>query len=203
MYNVFQLADNDQSLTFLGQIFGNVGGALAGTGPVLLPTMFKVFNTTLLVIGCLFVAYITVLGVMNTAQEGEFLGKKWSKLWMPIRTVMGIVALFPTAGGYCVMQVIVMWIVVQGVGAADMVWKTTVDYFALGGRQSVAPPTPSDLSGLAPDLTRNIFNSLVCQSAAYKLLKQDVGAVAHTSYDNWGSFKFDANGALPGGQITA
>src|SRR5688572_20342112 len=124
MINVFQLADNDQSILFLGQIFGNVGAGLSGTGPTLLANMFKTFNTILLVVGVIFVVYTTVMGVIATAHEGEFMGKKWNSIWIPLRMIMGIVALVPTKSGYCAIQVVIIWLVVQGIGAADMVWKT-------------------------------------------------------------------------------
>jgi defect-in-organelle-trafficking protein DotA len=119
MANIFQLASNDQSVYFLGQIFGNVGVALSGTGPLVLGKMFEVLNTALLAIGALMVAYTTIVGVLKTAGEGQFLGQKWDSLWVPLRMVMGIAALMPTGSGYCAIQIVMMWVVVQGVGAAD------------------------------------------------------------------------------------
>lgn len=181
MINIFQLADNDQSIYYLGEIFGNVGMALSGTGSPLLSVMFKVFNTALLALGALMVAYVTIVGVMATAHEGEFLGKKWHSLWVPIRTVAGIAALFPTGSGYCGIQIVFMWIIVQGIAAADVVWSTTVDYMTKSGVITAAPPPATDAAGQLPQAIKSIFAGLVCQSFITKINANDENKVAHSS----------------------
>lgn len=166
--NLFQLSANDQSIYYLGQIFGSVGGVLpAGTlGQSQIPIMSQLFltlNTIGLAIGAIVVVYTTVVGIMMTAHEGEFLGKKWSGLWVPIRMVLGTACLFPAASGYSIMQIIVMWFVVQGVGAADMVWSAVVK-----GSQGVpveATSLKSNASTLSTQmLVSDIFKGLVCQN---------------------------------------
>src|SRR5436190_18227075 len=106
--NIFQLASNDQSVFYLGYIFGSVGNVLAPSGGTftitVIGTMLKVLNLTALTVGVLMVVYITVIGVLATAHEGQFFGKDWSGLWVPIKTVLGIVALFPTGSGYSIIQ---------------------------------------------------------------------------------------------------
>jgi defect-in-organelle-trafficking protein DotA len=192
MINVFQVADNDQSILYLGQIFGNVGAGLSGTGPTLLANMFKTFNTMLLVVGVIFVVYTTVMGVIATAHEGEFMGKKWNSIWIPLRMIMGIVALVPTKSGYCAIQVVIIWLVVQGVGAADSVWKTTVDYVASGGgltRGNAANDTdatiqPGPAASLAPSKIQKIFGNLVCQSIMTKMNANSQDVVGRSQVDN-------------------
>lgn len=179
MLNIFQLADNDQSVYYLGQVFGNVGIGLAGTGPALLGNMFKVLNTSLLALAAMIVTYTTVVGVLKTAHEGEFLGKQWSGLWVPFRMVLGIMALFPTKVGYCAIQVIFMWFIVQGVGAADMVWTKTVTYLGNGGAVQ-SPPPPTDIIGQVPDIMKQIFGNAVCQAAVTKLHSNDMNMIAHS-----------------------
>lgn len=183
MINIFQVASNDQSIVYLGQIFGNVGIALSGTGPALLGVMFKTFNTVLLAFGALIVTYTTVVGVLQTAQEGEFLGKKWHALWVPLRTVGGIAALFPTSTGYCALQVVIMWFIVQGVGAADMVWKAAIDYVGTGGPTTPQTP-PADFFNAVPNLMTSMFASAVCQAAAVKFQSNNANAVATTAVVN-------------------
>lgn len=181
MYNVFQLATNDQSIIYLGQIFGNVGIALSGTGPALLSAMFKTFNTALLVIGALIVAYTTVVGVLATATEGKFLGEKWNSLWVPLRTLIGLVALFPTASGYCAAQVVIMWIVVQGIGAADQIWNTVLDYYKKGGGASANVESLEDIGNLIPDKLKNILGNAICQAALAKLVSNNPSTVARST----------------------
>jgi defect in organelle trafficking protein DotA len=170
MINVFQLADNDQSVYYLGQIFGNMGIALAGTGSSLLPSMFRVFNSALLVVGTLMVAYVTIMGVLHTAAEGDFLGKKWGNIWLPLRMLLGVAALFPTGLGYCASQVVIMWFIVQGVGAADMVWKSAVEYLGSGGAVHSIAPSPSsiDVTGTLPKMLQTVFSNAVCQATVVK-----------------------------------
>src|SRR5436309_925136 len=128
-------ADTDRSIFYLGRLYGQVGPVkLLNTDVTgnLFSLMFEQISTVCLTLGSLLVVYITVMGLLKTAQEGEFLGKQWNSMWVPLRTVMGITALFPVKtgvlGGYCAMQVIVMWIIVQGVYAADNLWQQVVNF---------------------------------------------------------------------------
>lgn len=165
MINIFQASANDQSLFYLGQIFGYVGNVLptqAG-GSLLLGTMFKTFNSVVLAVGALMVVYITIVGVMATAHEGEFLGKKWHSLWVPIRTVLGIAALVPTPSGYSSIQIIMMWIIVQGIGAADNIWNTVLNYVTATGSPYASVTIPSVSVN---DTMKTLFQSLVCQASA-------------------------------------
>lgn len=193
--DVFTIAPNDQSIYYLGQIFGNVGVALAGpTGSGILGAMFKVFNTALLAIGALIVTYTTIVGVVLTAQEGKFLGQRWHSLWIPLRTVMGITALMPTSSGYCAIQVIMMWFIVQGVGAADQVWNTAINYVQTQGSVSAPPVSQSIAAGtLTSNVVTNIFSNLVCQAAATKFHANKVDAKAQVAQttDNNGNALFN------------
>src|SRR5579862_7844562 len=108
MNSLFTLASNESTMGavfLLNSIFGTVGNVLGGSGPQLLGSLFKVFNTTVLALGSLIVTYTTVVSILLTAHEGEALGKKFHTLWLPIRTVMGISALVPTTSGYSYLQI--------------------------------------------------------------------------------------------------
>lgn len=148
--DVFHLAAQDQSLYYLSWIFGNVGRVLQGSGPELLAVMFKVFNTVLLTAGVLILAYTVAMGAIATATDGEFLGKKMQSVWVPIRTLIGILALVPMKGGYCFIQVVVMWCIIQGIGAADSIWDSVVNY-AYGGVNTGVDLSGNDYSGNTPD----------------------------------------------------
>jgi len=169
-YDLFDMAKNDQSLYYLGQIFGNMGEVLTpGTGaPIILGAMFEILNGVALTIGVLVVTYTTVVGLFATAAEGEFLGKKWSGVWVPIRTVIGIVSLFPSSGGYCVLQVFLMWVILQGVSAADVVWSRAID--VVSGEYS-DQGSMADATEEAKNQMNNIFRGMVCQESL--LIRQD------------------------------
>lgn len=164
MINIFTPPSTDQSIYYLGQIFGYVGNILPATeASMVLGTMFKVFNTTVLTVGALIVLYVTVVGVMKTAHEGEFMGRNWNNIWIPIRMVLGIAALVPSPSGYCAIQMVVMWIIIQGVGAADKVWDAVLSYTDLLGSPLSTITIPS------VDINNNfqtLFQGLVCQATA-------------------------------------
>lgn len=172
MATFIEIAANDQSIVYLGQIFGIVGGSLgggkglvvlAGSGSGILGAMFRVFNTGLLAVGALIVAYTTIVGVLKTASEGEFLGK-WHSLWVPLRTVIGIAGLMPTNTGYCIMQMIIMWIILQGVAVADSVWTGAINYLQSGGATQISASNMAS-AGSQQDI-QNLFSALVCQAGA-------------------------------------
>ena len=104
---------SDNSVMFLGQIFGIVDGVLSGTGSQIFGKMMGVFNAAVLALGSIVLMYTLLIGTMNTAHEGEFLGKKWSSIWLPARCSIGMSLLVPKASGYCIMQVFIMWIVIK------------------------------------------------------------------------------------------
>lgn len=129
----FSPPPSDISVTFLENIFGVVDGVLHGTGSQIMGEMFSVFNAAVLALGGIVIMYIILVSTMNTAHEGQMLGQKWSSIWVPVRATMGLALLIPKASGYCMMQVFVMWVVVQGIGVADKVWGAALDYLNRGG----------------------------------------------------------------------
>ncbi|KTD50385.1 defect in organelle trafficking protein DotA [Legionella quinlivanii] len=124
---------SDYSVVFLGNIFGIVDGVLHGTGSQIMGTMFSVFNSAVLALGGIIIMYTLLVSTVNTAHEGQMLGQKWSSIWVPLRSTFGLALLIPKASGYCLMQIFVMWVVVQGVGAADKVWQAALSYLNRGG----------------------------------------------------------------------
>ena len=165
MISFFAIASQDQSLYYLSQMFGTVGTVLVpsngNTTFNLMSVMFKSLNTTALILGAILVTQTTVMGLIKTAAEGEFLGKQWSSIWVPVRMVMGIASLFPTAAGYSVLQIILMWVILQGVGAADSLWTVVLNYVnAFGSPYStVTLPTTLDVSANI----KNLFGALTCE----------------------------------------
>jgi hypothetical protein len=103
---------------------------------------------------------------LKTAQDGEFLGKNWSSMWVPLRMVMGIAALFPTTSGYSALQVLMMWVIVQGVGAADTLWNTAVNYVALAGSPYATISLPS--TGDVSQNIQRLYQALACEATALR-----------------------------------
>lgn len=131
----------DVSVGILQSIFGQVIERLAvGADPEtvsaasnLIASIMVFFNSGLLVIASLLVSYVAMMGVTNTATDGEAMGKSWSSLWTPVRIVAGGSVLLPTASGYSFIQLIVMMISLWGVGFANGVYKIGIENGLVNG----------------------------------------------------------------------
>lgn len=117
---IFDVSDTDKSKQiFIDPLFGPITGG--GTSP--LSEVIKAFNLAMLFIGGILVAYTLVAGTMSTAHDGEMMGKKWSSMWVPIRTAVGTAAILPVNAGFCFAQMVVIWLALQGVGLANSLVK--------------------------------------------------------------------------------
>ena len=169
---VFDPPPSDQSLAYLGMIFGsNVGTIyLGGAANPVLAQMFEQFNTIIVAIGTVIISYIGIVSTINTAQEGEAMGKKWSSIWLPMRSLMGMLLMVPTPGsGYSMIQVTVMWIIVQGIGAADQIWNIVLNYLSQGISASAGltldETEASQLTNQGKNLSASILNTSVCMES--------------------------------------
>lgn len=131
---IFSVAPTDKSMSYLGTIFGGSVGAIS-LGGALNPTlskMFQGFNFIIVSMGSVVLGYIGVISTINTAREGEAMGKKLN-MWVPMRAVTGLLLMIPTPGtGYSVVQMTVMWVVLNGIGAANSVWNIALQQIASG-----------------------------------------------------------------------
>lgn len=197
----------DYSVIFLGNIFGIVDGVLHGTGSQVMGNLFGVFNAAVLALGGIVVMYTLVVGTMNTAQEGQMLGQKWSSIWIPVRATIGLAFLIPKASGYCLMQIFVMWVVVQGAGAADKVWNSVLDYLNRGGaivkaQQSMNSTTSSDNDAIITIATgaQQILSGQVCMQGLQKLLETQHDNLLKAAEHGSGSGKCSKQSLASGGK---
>jgi conjugal transfer/type IV secretion protein DotA/TraY len=122
MAGPFDPPSTDISLLVLAQIFG---GLMPNGGINAFGDSISTFNGAVLMIGGILATYTILAGTLGTAHDGEMLGKKFSSVWIPIRYSLGTALVLPVLpGGYCIMQQLVMWVVIQGVGLADTVWTS-------------------------------------------------------------------------------
>lgn len=170
---------NDQSRYYLGLIFGKVGNVLSGQGSQILGAMFGEFNRAILILGTIIFTYVYGKGVLDTAAHGEFLGKQANSLWVPLRSVGGLALMIPKAStGYCVIQIFLMWVVLQGVGAADMLWSTLSSNLKTSSAGSASNSSAVISGAIASQLTsqvNHVFSGLVCAYSVQKSLNS--GAV--------------------------
>ncbi len=131
----------DVSVGVLEWIFGPVVTILTQGGDPdtvnasasVIASILSVFNSGLLVVASLIVSYIAVMGVTNTANEGEAMGRNWSSLWTPVRVVAGGSVLLPTTSGYSFIQLVVMMFALWGVGFANSLFDIGIQTGIVSG----------------------------------------------------------------------
>ncbi|WP_213362846.1 DotA/TraY family protein [Brachymonas denitrificans] len=127
----FSPPQDDVTVGILGHIFGPIIDVLVtGADPntvsaasSLLGTLFSFFNSGVLVVGSIIVSYVAVMGAVNTANDGEAMGKAWSTVWTPVRIVAGGAVLLPSTSGYSFIQMLVLMISLWSIGFASGINK--------------------------------------------------------------------------------
>ena len=115
-------AEGDPTYEMLGKLFGPVPGILTGS-PSPLSEMFVIFNMAVFSVAVFMVLYGILSGVMHTATEGSFLGKRHSSIWYPIRVIYGIFGLVPMFGGWSFPQALMILGMVIGIGIGNITWE--------------------------------------------------------------------------------
>lgn len=116
-------AEGDPAYEILGKLFGPVPGIIPGTTSPL-SGMFVIFNMAVFSVAVFMVLYGILSGVMHTAVEGDFLGKRHSSIWYPIRVIYGIFGLVPMFGGWSFPQALMILGMVIGIGIGNITWET-------------------------------------------------------------------------------
>ncbi len=167
--DIFTIPAGDISKTqFLDALFGPLTGA-NNISP--LTSIVKILNTAILFLGGVFAAYVIVAGTMQTAHDGEVLGKRWSTMWIPIRTAIGAAAVMPVVGGgWCAAQVVVIWLASMGIGAADAAWSAYIQNDPMTGAQYQAPGMSAQIYGVYADMLADN----VCAAAFARHNGQDI-----------------------------
>lgn len=125
----FTPTNDDYSIThMLANTFGDVTLNIFGTGAAadfanVVGTAFAYFNSAVLFFGTIILAFVTVFGIVNTANDGQALGRRWSTTYTPLRIAVSAGALIPTTSGYSIIQLLVLQIVIWGVGIADTTYR--------------------------------------------------------------------------------
>ncbi|PJO21653.1 DotA/TraY family protein [Burkholderia glumae] len=125
--------------------------------------LFSILNTAVMTIGGLIAAYVMFASIASTAHDGEMLGKQWSSMWVPIRSTLGMAMILPVKGGFCLIQLIVLWLATQGIGLADTVWTAYLSNWT----QQTATYTSPVLDVKA----RALFESLVLSNVCYESVR--------------------------------
>ncbi len=89
-----------------------------------LHAMFSFYSTGLLIIGMMILLYLVIVIVAETAQTGVPFGKRFNKVWAPIRLVVALGLLIPISNGLNSAQYIVLYAAKLGSNFATNGWVT-------------------------------------------------------------------------------
>ncbi len=113
------------SATLLNRIFGPLFPSPTGSVETTLVSVVAGYlNAAVLTLGGLLFAWNLAVGVLQSAHEGEILGRRWSSLWGPLRVLFATVLLVPVPGlgGYNSIQAGVAWTVRGSTIMASELW---------------------------------------------------------------------------------
>jgi conjugal transfer/type IV secretion protein DotA/TraY len=146
-------------VSVFGQVVNNPLAASNGSGAdTLLASLFQVINGALLVVGAFFACYIMFRRLTQIAHDGSIFGRDKATLWGPLRLVFGLASLVPTANGWCLSQLLMLWAAsVMGIGIANMGTDAVVAAFENGQSMVVQPAMPSTLT-----LARSLYEANLC-----------------------------------------
>ncbi|BEP35318.1 DotA/TraY family protein [Variovorax sp. V59] len=157
----------------LGQFFTNPFAAL-GSASTLLGSMFLVFNTFILVAGTIWATYGIGVAIVQTAHEGQLMGKRLSQVWLPIRMVTGVASLIPAFGGFSLSQAVLVFATTIGIGAANLGYEAMVQ----GTNNLTTVVSPSFVSPKAQggssleEAAFTLFRARVCMQAQNDYVRQ-------------------------------
>lgn len=149
--------DTDISLNLLHKI---IGDPFSDVGHPVMSNAFFVVNSGVMMFASIVFLYTVLSGILKTAEDGEFLGKRWSSQWVVFRFMAGVIFIFPLANGFSVSQRAVYWVGEQGVGFANLTLEKTVDGLVNNQGSMVAVRLAEE--GSIKNTLRQILKSEVC-----------------------------------------
>jgi hypothetical protein len=126
--------------------------------------LLQTVNLVLLAVGAAWLSYNMLAALVQSAWDGEFAGKRFHTVWMPIRLCIGFAALLPIVDGWCGAQVAVYQVAKMGAGAANIGVGLAAPKLA----KNEIIPSSFDRTGMATQL----FNTLLCRARIGILAQQ-------------------------------
>ena len=152
-----------------GPLFPSVDRADSATHATVFSTVIGYINVVALGLGGVLFAWNATAGLLQTAHEGELLGRRWSSLWAPLRVVFAVGLLVPLPGlhGYNAAQAGVAYLVKGSTSAASFVWSKSAQFLLRDSIPIAASP---------PKVPAGLMNSMYSIAACRVILEYQLEA---------------------------
>lgn len=142
----------------------------------ILAAMFGYFNSGLLAVASIIISYVATVGAINTANDGEAMGKAWSSVWTPLRIVTFGGVLLPSASGYSFLQMFVLTLALWSVGFANGIYKLGMSMGLLKPDGIVASSyQPGTYLGMR-DFAKQYLSAAYCARSANSVYADPAGS---------------------------
>lgn len=180
----YQAQAGDKALAMLAAIFGSANGIFGGQEDESVNNMMLAFNVAVMAVGAAWFSYNIITATVQGSYDGEFLGRRYSSVWMPIRTVSGAALLVPVWKGWNLAGLMMAFCASVGIGIGNSVW---------GGLNGEIVPTTASAPLLKPlrEVAAPILTSRLCLANRWvdqaRLKKANVPPTAAEYAVNWAS----------------
>lgn len=171
--DVFQPSSTDASVRMLLRpLFGGLVDEAMGDGGVggdtALSNIIKFALVNIIVpFGGLLLLYSTYMGISMSALSGEIFGDRKNAYFVAVRTVIGfgMIAPTPIIKGLALVNLLLMWLTLHGVGGASSEWGVVVDEFTKNPIILTSAHPPKDLFDgmLQGEICAAIYNDTITE----------------------------------------
>ncbi|AWK15724.1 DotA/TraY family protein [Candidatus Fukatsuia symbiotica] len=195
LYSVHLLADDmnfttlsgaakrsgDLSRQMLVMIFGDiVNNPLHPTNTSMIGQLFFFFNSIIAAVAMFWFVAVTLRQLVRAGHQGQVFSGGRGALY-PLTTLLGFLSLVPTASGWSISQLIVLWAAsIMGVGSANLLTDRAATMLQSGQSLVMQPIAPQTLSA-----SRAIFEMNLCMygiNDELHTMYNESGAAAGTPY---------------------
>lgn len=173
---IFSPVTQDYGVISLERVFGPIVRAAADKTDLnnlpqvssMLEQLITILNLASLFFGAIVLGYTLYSTILDTAADGESMGRSTNPRYTILRTVIGIVLLIPIKGGFTIVQCVVIYLLVWGSGLADTAW-TKIAESNLSNVNYISPSKflGNGSAGLSPAVSKNFANALRARTAGY------------------------------------
>lgn len=133
-HEIFNVSDTDYAVQILHNLFGEVvskltdnGEQVGETGNAILNTAIGAFNIAVLFFATVICSYTVYRIIFDTARDGEIGGRETNLASTVLRSTCGVACLLPVSGGFSIIQVLVLQLLLWGSSLGNYVWSISAE----------------------------------------------------------------------------